>query len=580
MKTPIRINSPKLAYSNWLIERVCISGALLFSIAVVIYCIWTLDRGFEITDEAYYLLAAIHAGTQEVYISAQHWITGWLWKSTESLVMFRAAGMIALLLTSALLALGVFSVSLRNGVLENNVKSRSGMIAGSIVCAMLYASTINFSPSYNLIATAGAYAAAGLVLLGSQRPSFAYKFMLYFFAGCGIGAEVISKASAGASTYAILIVWLCVFEITRFNKIFGLLVMTAGVIVFCGIVLFANTTISDASYAIENGLEIFRIVQSEAIDARLTRYLVQFSQYIKETLFFFAIPIISFALYAKKQKILFVIFGLVVLIIILINGRYLFGGWNYDGSLTPPYAIVGLIIMILIISFAAWRNNKNQVVLIVGLILLPYSVAMGTGNTLFTQIIISLAPWGALVGALMFARSPENTSKMPILIIGLCFIGTVSSQIITSGFRPYQISNSLIDQNQTFVMENLKRVKVDAETHKFLEGIRAAAKKCDLAPGFPFLGFYNIPGVALALQASPVITPWLNNVEQADFVLNRTDQKRLRSVLVALKMENNGAQMPPLPEQLKDFPLSYIYCGTVTYPFHNQIIQIWRHSNQ
>jgi hypothetical protein len=183
-----------------------------------------LDRGFEITDEAYYILLAQYASTQKLYISAQHWITTWLWQITGSLAMFRAAGMVALLSTSILLALGTFSVCRRFGVTKDCLQAKSVIIATSVVSAMLYAFTINFSPCYNLLASAGAYAAAGQVLLAAQRLNIAQKHIFYILAGCALGAESLCKASAGASTLVILITWLCVFERSYVQKIFGIVV--------------------------------------------------------------------------------------------------------------------------------------------------------------------------------------------------------------------------------------------------------------------------------------------------------------------------------------------------------------------
>jgi len=49
--------------------------------------------------------------------------------------------------------------------------------------------------------------------------------------------------------------------------------------------------------------------------------------------------------------------------------------------------------------------------------------------------------------------------------------------------------------------------KIDAGTYRFLTEMRAAVNECDIAPGAPFIGLYNITGVALKLQAGPVLTP-------------------------------------------------------------------------
>jgi len=572
---------PENNYTNsspclpWRFERLINAGVIFFAVVVMFYCGWTLDRGFEITDEAYYLLLAIHAGTQELYVSAQHWITTWLWQITGSLATFRAAGMFLLAGTSTLLALGTFSVCQRFGVMEDGFQTKGVVVASSVVSAMLYASTINFSPCYNLLASAGAYAAAGLVLLGSQRLSIAQKHVLYVLAGCAVGAEVVCKASAGASTLVIMVFWLYVFERSYFHKICGAVAIAAGVVAFAGIALLSNTTIGDATQAIEQGMQLFTIVQVEAIDARLIRYATQFGQNIMATAVAFALPLISFSIYAKTRRIIFAKLGLGILVIILLFGGHLLGGWRDGTSFEPPFAIVALLIIALLVSTPVWNKNRNLIALFGGLILLPYSVAMGTGNTLFTQVIITLAPWGTLIGVLMVARFQEDISKMPISLIGLCFIATVSLQITTSGFRPYHMSSSLTEQDQRFKTGNLGVVKVDVKTHRFLTDIEAAAKYCQIAPGMPFLGLYNTPGVALALQAAPVMSPWLNNAAQAEFVLHRTPPEKLNSVIVALNIDRTGIT-PQLPSPLKGFREKFQYCGTAEYPFFDQKIQIWK----
>ena len=252
---------------------------------------------------------------------------------------------------------------------------------------------------------------------------------------------------------------------------------------------------------------------------------------------------------------------------------HLFGGFNrYDVQIV---AIFAMLVMALIVSIPIWNKNRSTLALFSGLILLPYSVAIGTGNTLFTQVIDSLAPWGVLIAVLVVARHPEDLSKMPTSLIGICFIVTIALQIVTSGFRPYHLSLFLTKQDQTTVVGNLGEVKVDAGTYKFLTEMRAAVNECDIALGAPFIGLYNIPGVAIALQAVPVLTPWLNNRAQAEFVIERVRSEGLRSAIVALQMGDNEA-IPPLPKQLVAFPLGYRYCGMATYPYRQQRIQIWQ----
>ena len=574
----------------WKIESVTRAGIMLCAFLVIAYCVWTLDRGFEITDEAYYLLLAMHAGSVKLFISAQQWITAGLWQITGSLTLFRASGMVLLLASSALLALGVFSACLRFDLVTDRIESKGVVLAGSAVGAMLYASTINLSPSYNLLASAGAYAAASMVLLASNRSSSLHKYVLFTLAGCAVGTEALCKLSAGVATLVLLVFWAAIFERSRFDKIFGPVAMICGAVTLTGIVLLANTTISDTMQVFEQSMQLFRMVQVESIDARLVRYLIEFEKYFLATLMAFAVPIVVMIGYVTTRRTIFAQFGLAALAITLIfgsldagwptfsmhnavSGSYLFGGFNrYD---VQTVAIFAMLVLALIVSVPVWNKNRGALALFLGLILLPYSVAIGTGNTLFAQVIDSLAPWGALIAVLVVARHPDDFNTMPTLLVGVCFIVTIALQIVTSGFLPYHLSQFLTKQDQTTTVGNLGAVKVDAGTYRFLADMRAAIKECDIAPGAPFIGLYNIPGVALALQAVPVLTPWLNNSAQAEFVIERMRPEGLQSAVVALQMGNNEAS-PSLPQQLAAFPLGYRYCGAATYPYLQQRIQIWQ----
>ncbi len=155
--------------------------------------------------------------------------------------------MLILLSGAYLLAIGVFSACVDLGLVEDRRGSKAVLIAGAAVGAMLYASTINLSPGYNLLASAGAYAAAGLVLLASNRSSLSRKYLLYVLAGSALAVEALCKASAGASTFALLLLWLFIFERGYTHKEMGALAMAFGLVTFSFLALFSNTTIPEAA---------------------------------------------------------------------------------------------------------------------------------------------------------------------------------------------------------------------------------------------------------------------------------------------------------------------------------------------
>jgi hypothetical protein len=572
MRTPYSNVGDVLSWSQWGAVRAAGAAVILSFVAVSIYVLWTLDRGFEITDEAYYLLLAMQPEATSLYISAQHWISSWLWQVSGSVPAFRAVGMLILLSGAYLLAIGVFAACVDLGLVEDRRGSKAVLVAGAAVGAMLYASTINLAPGYNLLASAGAYAAAGLVLLASNRSSLSRKQLLYVLAGSALGVAALCKASAGVSTFSLLLLWLFIFERDWTQKITGALTMAFGLVTFAFLALLSNTTLPDAAEAIEQGMSLFKAVQVETVDVRLLRYAEQFWQSLRTTSKTFGLPILAFVAYAGTRRIVFVLVGAATLVAALIRGGHWLGGGNAEAI-----ALFAMLIMALILSMPLANRNPKRAGLILGLALLPYSVAMGTGNMLFTQVIVSLAPWGVLIAALIMTYPREAWNPLPASLVGICFIAIVSSQILTSGLRPYNLVAPLHNQDTPFAIENLGVLKVDSRTHTFLQDLQAAKMECGIRPGAPFIGLYSVPGVALVLQSVPLMSPWLYNAAQAEFVLAQTGPADLSAAVVALNLHEWGMGiLPPLPTQLEQFPVGYRYCGTAIYPFRNQRIQIWQ----
>ncbi len=115
---------------------------------------------------------------------------------------------------------------------------------------------------------------------------------------------------------------------------------------------------------------------------------------------------------------------------------------------------------------------------------------------------------------------------------------------------------------------------MDRETHEFVTALNEAAKRCQIIPGRPFLGLYNIPGVALVIEGVPVFTPWLSRPMQAEALREIVPPETLRSAVVGLQLLPDG-NMPQISKLLPNFPMDYTLCGTAIYPYQQQVIQLW-----
>ncbi len=561
---------------KWLstIDRVGKSIVLLSALLVISFCLWSLDRGLEITDEAYYLLLGMHPDAVKLYISAQQWVTGPLWQVTGSLMSFRAAGMVLLMASAALLAIGATS-ALRQTPLPSadDLGGRSRVIAASLVGALLYAATINLSPCYNLLASAGAYAAAGLLLLSLRTDDRWRRTGLLLLVGIALAVEFVSKPSSGVATLCLLAFWLLVAGQSLPRKMIGLASVLAGFA--CGAFALAvtQTTIADARLALSQGMELFRMVQVEPVGARLTRYLVEFCRHSIDAVEAFTVVVLAVSLYLLTRRLIFAGLAILSLLYTLVSGRYLLGG--VDQYVLQMQAAFVLFLLGLLVALPVCKADRRTGAIVAGLALLPYTVAVGTGNAIFTQVIVSLAPWGVALALLAAGDFPRKADKVLAMTLCAAFVATVAAQIISSGFRaPYHLQAPLIAQSQAVTVGELGSVRVDPETANFVSKLQLAAGTCGIVSGAPFLGLYNIPGVALVLETVPLSTPWLNNVAQADAVLTRAPPGILGSSVVALLLNADGSR-PELPAALESFPAGFEYCGEATYPFGSQRIQIW-----
>ena len=557
------------------IESTANTGVVICALLVIAFCAWTLDRGFEITDEAYYLLMAMHPESVKLYISAQQWITGGIWQITGTLTSFRAAGLTLLVTSASLLALGAMTALSQSKLkLSEHIAGRSVILASSVICALLYAETINLSPCYNLLAAAGAYAAAGLTLFAVHTPFKWRRLGLLLLAGGALSIELINKPSSGIATLCLITVWIYIFNKSLSEKIISITITCFALALFILIIALTQTTIEDAKSNINSGLELFRMVQVEPVGMRLARYVSEFVGHSIGALKSHATLIIAVGLYLWTRRPIFIGVTCTFIAYTLVTGDYLFANDNL--FVVQMQSALVLFLSGLLVSISVWKNNSRFIALIVGLGCLPYTVAVGTGNSIFTQVIVSLAPWGVALAVIATLHFDRKADKIMVITLLAGFLLPLSLQIVSSGFRtPYHMVQPLSEQSHQVLIGDLGIVKTDSETSKFVADLNTAIKTCNISTGTPYLGLYNIPGVSLVLRAVPVSTPWLNNLAQADAVLKNLSPDIIHSSIVAIRLNADGST-PSLPNILGAFPASFQFCGTATYPFENQKVQIWR----
>ncbi|NJD06819.1 MAG: hypothetical protein FIA97_10030 [Methylococcaceae bacterium] len=549
-------------------------GIVLCVAVISVFCLWALDRGLDLTDESYYLAAAIQPEAVVVWATAMHWLTAPLWRITGTLVAFRGIGLAILTASSAILAAGAVQAFRPAG---GGGRARGGstplVAACSLVAALVYHSFMPFTPSYNLLAAAGANAGLGLVLLAAGQPSRLRGSGFYLLAGAALALAFLAKFSAGLSAWCVVCGVAVAFGSSRRERIreMGLITVSMAVAVTAAVLM--HGTLPEVLEQFKRGALVYMLGANETLETRLARYSRETIEYLGLVVRNYGLPLAVFGLHAIRQHGLIALTGFAALCLAVLSGDFLLGGMGHYERQTAP--LLALVILVLLLSRRSWMRNGRVSCVLGALAVLPFCVAIGTYNALSAQILFSLAPWGVLIGVLAFSNAGAAEARPLIQAIGTLFVAIVAAQVLSSGFRaPYRLNRPLSEQSEEITVPPLGRFRVDRESRESYAKLNELAKACRIAPGSPFLGLYNVPGVALILQAVPVGFPILQDRPSTEAVLDGLPPELVKSAVVGLD-QDSGSYDPGIPKQLGSFPAGYRLCGTVILPYQKQRLELW-----
>jgi len=237
---------------------------------------------------------------------------------------------------------------------------------------------------------------------------------------------------------------------------------------------------------------------------------------------------------------------------------------------------LALLVLCLLATAHRWGANWRACALFAALFALPYGIAVGTGNQITVQLLFSLAPWGALIALLAFAKERSAAVEIPAQLACAAFALLIVAQVVTSGLNaPYRLQRPLDQQTEPTSLGALGTVRLDPETAQFVRQIKTIAAQCGIDDGGRhFLGLYNIPGIALLTHTIPAFTPWMFMQKYTEAILDTVPADSYRDAVVGIQLEANEA-LPAMPRQFATFPQGYRLCGSAVIPYQQQKIQLW-----
>ncbi len=455
----------------------------IFSCVAVLsgYCLWSLDRGLDLTDESYYLTAAINPDALILWATAMHWFTSGLWQLSGSLAGFRGMGLAILAVSSVVFALGAVRAFRMSGII--GVATRGFPILLIIACslggALLYHAFVPFTPSYNLLAVSGTYMALGLVCLTADIPRAWRCYYFQFLSGTALGIVFLAKFSAGVIAWSIVCGIAAILGGSFRQRIQGIGLISGSMLTTIAVTVILHCTFSVALAQFRLGSLVYMLGANETFSDRLVRDVNETSHFLGLILAGFAIPLLSFGIYAVRPRFWLALIGLAAFAYIVATEGYLLGGMDRYAQQTAPLLVA--VILSMLATARLWMKNIKAIYLIGVLLLLPFCVAIGTYNSLHLQILFSLAPWGVLAGLLAFGIPTLPETRPVAMLVCALFITIATSQTLTNGLRaPYRLSRPLQEQTETITMPPLGTFRVDRETRDSYIKLTQLADACGI----------------------------------------------------------------------------------------------------
>ncbi len=555
--------------------RIGLATAVLASLGIALAVatfvrLWSmLGVGLELTDEAYYLMGALHPESIRLFFTAAHWVTAPLWNATGSLYAFRASGLLLVAFSGVMLGWGVLRIAPHAGIAVPVKRiGQAAVMAAGASGALLFGSLLGFTPSYNLMATVFVGIGMGLGMLSIGSNGRGQRF-LEAAAGMVLGLTVLCKFSAGIGMVGLLVVLQVAFWWRRPERPWGPLI----VIAFAALTVIAmsaiNTGPQEGWRQFRAGLDVIWVAQGDkGMVPRLVRSAADMGGLFASAALTFWGPLICFAVAMFWRPLLAGSVGVVWLAVVLLMGNH--GSAGMARYMVQPLPWAAFLCIAILCVARRWVLNPRAVLLAFALAVLPVAAALGTSNPLQVQILGTMAPWGVL---LAMAGYSSRHDALPAAIASVLFGALVLAQVIGNSAEPYRMLPHS-QQTEEVAIDRLGTLKVDEQTATMMRDLQAAARKCSIAPGAPFLDFYNLPGAGVILGAVPIETPWLLHATYAQAALKDADPALLRRAVVAVGL-NAAGERPAPPSQLATFPQGWQLCGQTTSPLEKLPVQLW-----
>lgn len=534
--------------SALLLARLAWGFSLVCAVTLVGLATWGLDRGLDMTDEGYYLLAyqprqppTWGLSRFDVFEKA---LLGWM---APTAINLRAIHLGLVLVSSLVLAAGLAHFL---GGSRSSIR-RTAMWLPFIVVAQMAAYA--FGPpalSYNHITVFLLMISLGATLAYLAKESD-QRLLLAVFSGLPLGVCLFIKGSSSVTAFAftLVAVTLAGRTSTRLGWARGAAALAVGYLLGVGfyflVVESPGTWWSAFSRDLGGpsavGPSPASLLHSYADTAyELAKWLLEAGLFL----------LAGVLVHRQRDRIGSLLRTTIWLTLAAAAAFWVF--WRLPPrEVLLPLAYLVAIEVVLAVAIATheslhgvWHRHSTRFWLACMLtVAIPICGAVGTNNNIMLQSTFLLGSWAAalvLTTSLVSSRLRPWTIAFVIVIIGgLSTAKFVDDYVI----HPYRLVGGLADQTTSIAIAGpLSHIHVDPETAHFFDQLAVVRREYNTT-GQPMVGMYRIPGVILALGGYAPGFPYIIPEIKA-FACRELE--RLRPIDPILLIIRHSTEGPPL----------------------------------
>jgi len=552
-----------------LLEWVASATLVGLSLVIIVRTTWLMDRGFDFTDQSFYLMWAQRPAAFDIAYGLFGYGLHPLFELFNgSVANFQRAAAAILAILGALAALTTID-SLK---IDRSAPIGLQIVAVSAALPFVYYMFWLVTPSYNWFALAGGLILVGatLDLYGSQngfRSAVAAAFAAVF---------VIFARPQNVIAYAcIYLLAIAVVVPTLRGKWMQTLRAASLTAILFGLVAAVTPV-----HTIVDQIRAYVAIFGANLPTERSLISLQFEFFRDEgallafSALLFLGGLVTLRVQTSRQlrKIL-ILFGAVA--VALINLFHLKRG-GFVFSIGPAAGVFTYVVL----SLACLpRHADFRLLSLLGLAaLVPWAATFGTNNRIFTQLDFHVGLWGFVV-LVAVSQSLGKKSIGAAAVASACLVFTFFA--IQVGLNaPYRLAAPIAMQVNPTLLGWGSELKLDAKTSAFVQALQTSAKQEGFCRGNSVIDLSgSLPGVVFAIGGRMPVFPWIFagypfSDHFAREVLKRVDGAVLAQSWLVISDEPDTHSMAELQSYGIDFD-AYRLVADLDHPLHDTSVKLF-----